>query len=101
MNNEDEIERMAKTIELIKLQAMNTVGSLNKGYGMFYAEHLASVGYGDKRQAFIDFAEEVKSRIIKKSEGICNVPSHALSLLQQMNVDLRIIDDTLKEFLEK
>lgn len=60
MNKEKEIEQMAKTIELIKLQALNTVGSLNKGYGMFYAEHLASAGYGNIKQAVKEFAEKLK-----------------------------------------
>lgn len=70
MNNEKEIEKLARTIELIKLQALNTVGSLNKGYGMFYAEHLVSAGYGNVKQAVKEFGERAKREFIE-GDGTC------------------------------
>lgn len=44
-DKEKQIEEMAEMLENAKLQARGTVGSLNNGFGMWYATALYNAGY--------------------------------------------------------
>ena len=60
MNKKEEIERMAEDLDKAKELALAYVGSLNNGFGGWYAKCLVEKGYGDVRAAVKEFAESVK-----------------------------------------
>ena len=45
MEQEKQIEEMAEILEAAKINALATIGSLNDGFGMWYATALYNVGY--------------------------------------------------------
>lgn len=51
---------MAADLDKAKELALGTVGSLNNGFGGWYAKCLVEKGYGDLRAAVKEFAESVK-----------------------------------------
>lgn len=60
MDKQKEIEKMAADLDKAKELALGTVGSLNNGFGGWYAKCLVEKGYGDIRAAVKEFAESVK-----------------------------------------
>lgn len=60
MDKQKEIEKMAADLDKAKELALGTVGSLNNGFGGWYAKCLVEKGYGDVRAAVKEFAESVK-----------------------------------------
>ena len=60
MDKQKEIEKMAADLDKAKELALGTVGSLNNGFGGWYAKCLVEKGYGDVRAAVREFAENVK-----------------------------------------
>lgn len=60
MDKQKEIEKMAAALDKAKELALGTVGSLNNGFGGWYAKCLVEKGYGDVRAAVKEFAESVK-----------------------------------------
>ncbi len=56
MDKEKEIEEMASVLERAKISAIVTIGSLNKGFGYWYADSLVNAGYGNVKQAVKEFA---------------------------------------------
>ena len=62
MDKEKEIEKMAADLDKAKELALGTVGSLNNGFGGWYAKCLVEKGYGDVRAAVKEFAEKLKDR---------------------------------------
>ena len=60
MDKQKEIEKMATDLDKAKELALGTVGSLNNGFGGWYAKCLVEKGYGDVRAAVKEFAESVK-----------------------------------------
>ena len=44
MSGEKQIEEMAKVLEAAKINALSTIGSLNDGFGMWYATALYNAG---------------------------------------------------------
>ena len=61
MTNEQEIERMAEILEQAKIKARSYCGSLNQGYGMWYAKELTTAGIGDKKQAVKEFCDRLRN----------------------------------------
>lgn len=51
MDKQKEIEKMAADLDKAKELALGTVGSLNNGFGGWYAKCLVGKGYGDVREA--------------------------------------------------
>ena len=51
MDKQKEIEKMAADLDKAKELALGTVGSLNNGFGGWYAKCLVEKGYGDVREA--------------------------------------------------
>ena len=64
MDKEKEIEKMAADLDKAKELALGTVGSLNNGFGGWYAKCLVEKGYGDVRAAVKEFAEKLKEKFI-------------------------------------
>lgn len=62
-DRDKEIERMANILENAKIKALGYVGSLNQGWGMWYARELSSSGIGDKKQAVKEAFEKLKERM--------------------------------------
>ena len=60
MDKQKEIKKMAADLDKAKELALGTVGSLNNGFGGWYAKCLVEKGYGDLRAAVKEFAESVK-----------------------------------------
>ena len=60
MDKQKEIEKMAADLDKAKELALGYVGSLNNGFGGWYAKCLVEKGYGDLRVALNEFAERVK-----------------------------------------
>ena len=60
MDKQKEIKKMAADLDKAKELALGTVGSLNNGFGGWYAKCLVEKGYGDVRAAVKEFAESVK-----------------------------------------
>ena len=60
MDKQKEIEKMAADLTKAKELALGTVGSLNNGFGGWYAKCLVEKGYGDVRAAVKEFAERIK-----------------------------------------
>lgn len=54
---EQQLEEMANVLEQAKIAALGTIGSLNRGWGMWYAEALYAVGY---RKVDEEPREEIK-----------------------------------------
>lgn len=61
MDKQNEIEKMAADLDKAKELALGYVGSLNNGFGGWYAKCLVEKGYGELRAALKDFAERVKT----------------------------------------
>lgn len=87
MNEEKEIEEMAEVLEQAKINALYTIGSLNNGFGHWYANALFSAGYGNVKEAVKEFAEELKRRL---KLGVYD--------WQYAKVDCKTIDNLVKEF---
>ena len=64
MDKQKEIEKMAADLDKAKELALGTVGSLNNGFGGWYAKCLVEKGYGDVRAAVKEFAEKLKEKFI-------------------------------------
>lgn len=62
MDKQKEIEKMAADLDKAKELALGTVGSLNNGFGGWYAKCLVEKGYGDVCAAVKEFAEKFKTR---------------------------------------
>ena len=60
MDKQKEIKKMAADLDKAKELALGTVGSLNNGFGGWYAKCLVEKGYGDVRAVVKEFAESVK-----------------------------------------
>lgn len=60
MDKQKEIEKMAADLDKAKELALGTVGSLNNGFGGWYAKSLVEKGYGNVHAAVKEFAESVK-----------------------------------------
>ena len=60
MDKQKEIKKMAADLDKAKELALGTVGSLNNGFGSWYAKSLVEKGYGDVCAAVKEFAESVK-----------------------------------------
>ena len=64
MDKEKEIEKMAADLDKAKELALGTVGSLNNGFGGWYAKCLVEKGYGDVRAAVKEFANDLQNAIV-------------------------------------
>lgn len=64
MDKEKEIEKMAADLDKAKELALGTVGSLNNGFGGWYAKCLVEKGYGDVRYA----VKEVLNKVFRYVE---------------------------------
>ena len=60
MDKQKKKKKMAVDLDKAKELALGYVGSLNNGFGGWYAKCLVEKGYGDVRAALNDFAERVK-----------------------------------------
>ena len=73
MDKQKEIEKMAADLDKAKELALGTVGSLNNGFGGWYAKCLVEKGYGDVCAAVKEFAESVKMAFYQEFEEL--IPS--------------------------
>ena len=49
MSKEKQIEEMAKVLDAARINALATIGSLNDGFGMWYARAMYDAGYRRQR----------------------------------------------------
>ena len=68
MDKQKEIEKMAADLDKAKELALGTVGSLNNGFGGWYAKCLVEKGYGDVREA--EHRAEVAELVVKNLNDI-------------------------------
>lgn len=73
MDKQKEIEKMAADLDKAKELALGTVGSLNNGFGGWFAKCLVEKGYGDVCAAVKEFAESVKMAFYQEFEEL--IPS--------------------------
>lgn len=73
MDKQKEIEKMAADLDKAKELALGTVGSLNNGFGGWYAKCLVEKGYGDLRAAVKEFAASIKIAFYQEFEEL--IPS--------------------------
>ena len=73
MDKQKEIEKMAADLDKAKELALGTVGSLNNGFGGWYAKCLVEKGYGNVRAAVKKFAESIKMAFYHEFEEL--IPS--------------------------
>lgn len=107
MDKEKEIERMAKfccfsceMCESITLRCIEGKASNKCAIAMQAAKNLRNAGYGNVKQALTEFAASCADKMTKKALGIPNLPTHAITFMMRLNMDLEIIYETLKEFLK-
>lgn len=70
MDKQKEIEKMAADLDKAKELALGTVGSLNNGFGGWYAKCLVEKGYGDVRAAVKEFVENIIQKQFSAKLGI-------------------------------
>lgn len=63
MNKEEQIEEMAKVYEEARLKANETLGSMNKGAGNWYAEAFYNAGYRKADEIFEEIEESIKAAV--------------------------------------
>ena len=75
MDKQKEIEKMAADLDKAKELALGTVGSLNNGFGGWYAKCLVEKGYGDVREAEhrADVAEKALDIACQTYDDICDM----------------------------
>lgn len=83
-----ELKEMAELLDKAQIEARATIGSLNKGFGMWYAEYLYKRGYRDMRAALQTLADKIKLEFYYEFDEI--IPS----------VMANKIDELVKEFLK-
>ena len=83
---------MAEVLETAKIKALGTAGSLNKGWGMWYATELSNAGYGDTKQAVKEFAKKVK-KYVKAMNNLLDEEGHYI-----LEDTLEKIDELVKEY---
>lgn len=95
MDKQKEIEKMAADLDKAKELALGTVGSLNNGFGGWYAKCLVEKGYGDVRAAVKEFADKVLSKIYS---ALDYCPNDYEEAYHECFSDLRdYINDLVKE----
>lgn len=100
---QNEINELAYVLDKAKLDAISTIGSLNNGFGQWYAKAAYDTGYRKindncavitkddleiyKKQAVKEFAEKLKERL-----------NLGLYEWQYAKVNSKVIDELLKEY---
>lgn len=82
MDKQKEIKKMAADLDKAKELALGTVGSLNNGFGGWYAKCLVEKGYGDLRAAVKEFAESVKMAFYYEFDEL--IPSTMADKIDEM-----------------
>lgn len=83
-----ELLAMANLLDNAQLEARATIGSLNKGFGMWYAEYLYKRGYRAMKPILEKFANQIKLAFYEEFDEL--IPS----------IMADKIDNLVKEFLE-
>lgn len=90
-NTEQEmLEEMAQVLETAKIKALATIGSLNNGFGEWYAKALYNAGYRKADEVRKETAREILSQIDKilKRNHICSVLGEIDELAKKFGVEV-------------
>lgn len=68
--SKEQIEEMARVLDEAKIDALATIGSMNYGFGMWYAKALYNAGYRKHREG------EWKKMYDKAPRYVCTSCSH-------------------------
>ena len=63
MTKQEQIEEMPEILEKSYIDAQITCGSLNQGFGMWYAEPLYNAGYKQEKEVRKETAKEILQQI--------------------------------------
>lgn len=97
MDKKKEIEKMAEVLETAKIKALGTIGSLNQGFGMWYANALYDAGYRKIPEgAVVLTKEELNDRLYQSYSSGVNFAGK-----QMEDQKAKVRRETAKEILDE